>query len=101
VLVGIGKKFSREGPKSPALPCNILYTFRATSVLDRFEGRPYSTPFFNLVLCQEGGSGISQLAASSLPGVALKQSWDSQSFTGSVVLQSGPVAGWCGALVAL
>lgn len=39
VLVGIGKKSSREGPKSPALPCNIFYTFRVTSVLDRFEGR--------------------------------------------------------------
>lgn len=39
MLVGIGKKSAREGPESPALPCNIFYTLRATSVLDRFGGR--------------------------------------------------------------
>lgn len=50
MLVGIGRKFSRDDPKILALPCDIFHSFRNTSVLHRFEGRLSGTPFFNLVL---------------------------------------------------
>lgn len=50
MLVGIGRKFSREDPKIPALPCDIFHLFRNTSVLYRFGGRLSGTPFFSLAL---------------------------------------------------
>lgn len=59
-----------------------------------------------MVLYQEGVSGKSWLAASSLPGVALKQCWKKPALgslkenpAGRVVLRGGPVARCHGALV--
>lgn len=49
-------------------------------------------PFLQLGAGWEGGSGMSQLAATSLSGVALKQSSDSQNLR---ALSRVPLAGWC------
>lgn len=67
MLVGIGRKFSREDPKIPALPCDIFHSFRNTSVLYRFGGRLSGTPFFNLML----GRKVAVEYPSLLPAVFL------------------------------
>lgn len=48
MLVGIGRKFSREDTKIPALPCDIFHLSRYTSVLYRFGGRLSGTLFLVL-----------------------------------------------------
>lgn len=90
MLVGIGRKFSRDDPKILALPYDTFHSFRNTSVLYRFGGRLSGTPFFNLVLGVK--VAVSQLAASSFPGVTLNQSWDRQHWP---VLSGVSLVGWC------
>lgn len=106
MLVGIGRKFSREDPKIPALPCDIFFSSRNTSVLYRFGGRLSGPPFFNFVL----GVKVAVEHPSLLPALF----WDDfipklgqaslacavRSVTGRVVLQSvrccGAVSGAVG-----
>lgn len=102
MLVGIGRKFSREDPKIPALPCDIFLSCRNTSVLYRFGGRLSGTPFFNFVL----GVKVAVEYPSLLPAL-FRGGFKSKlgqaalacavrSVTGRVVLQSEPVPGAVG-----
>lgn len=103
MLMVIGRKFSREDPKIPALPCDIFHSFRNTSVLYRFGGRLSGTPFFftscwagrwqwNIPACCQlfsWGDFKPKLGQAALASAV-------RSVTGGVMLQSGSMPGAVG-----